>query len=147
MKTFGIVLIIIGLIILLAIFGPVLKEEFTYWTDRASGVRYSLKVDFNFPDSKFKQIIPESEFFGIVIPKIDANAKVYADVDPFNPEEFLPILKKGVAHAKGTGFPGEGKNIYLFAHKIHKIGLFFRDLRQHKYNIGCKFSYILYSLN
>ncbi|MCL5432816.1 MAG: sortase, partial [Patescibacteria group bacterium] len=33
-----------------------------------------------------------------------------------NEKEFLEILQKGVAHAKGTVFPGDLGNIYLFAH-------------------------------
>ena len=33
-----------------------------------------------------------------------------------NQNEFLPVLQNGVAHAKGTVFPGMKGNIYLFAH-------------------------------
>ena len=33
-----------------------------------------------------------------------------------DPNKFLPILQKGVAHARGTVFPGMKGNIYLFAH-------------------------------
>lgn len=101
---------------ILMIFGPVLKQETQYWSDRISGTKYSLTVDPNFPETRLKQILPVDENFGIVIPKINANARIFANIDPFGPQEFLPILKKGVAHALGTGFPGEGKNIYLFAH-------------------------------
>src|SRR5438132_1027411 len=44
------------------------------------------------------------------------SGKIYPNVDPANPDAFLPILKQGVAHAKGTVFPGMQGNIYLFAH-------------------------------
>lgn len=54
--------------------------------------------------------------FSIVIPKINAKAKVVPNVHPANKEEYLASLKLGVAHAYGTGFPGGGRNIYLFSH-------------------------------
>ncbi|OGG03109.1 hypothetical protein A2W14_04545 [Candidatus Gottesmanbacteria bacterium RBG_16_37_8] len=65
---------------------------------------------------KIEIIEPVSTQFGIVIPKIGANAPIIPNVDPSNPKLFLPILKQGVAHALGTVFPGVIGNIYLFAH-------------------------------
>ena len=59
---------------------------------------------------------PKDTNFSIIIPKIGASAKIYPNVDPSNENEFLPILLKGVAHAKGTVFPGQKGNTYLFAH-------------------------------
>ncbi len=61
-------------------------------------------------------LVPPNTQFSIVIPKIGASSVVYPNVDASNPNIFLPILKKGVAHAKGTVFPGMKGNIYLFAH-------------------------------
>ena len=61
-------------------------------------------------------LTPVDTNFSIIIPKIGASAKIYPNVDPANSDEFLPILQKGVAHAKGTVFPGMKGNIYLFAH-------------------------------
>lgn len=61
-------------------------------------------------------LTPVDTNFSVVIPAIGASAKVYPNVDPSNPDIFLPILKKGVAHAKGTALPGQKGNIYLFAH-------------------------------
>ena len=52
----------------------------------------------------------------IVIPKLDIEAPIIEDVDPFNATEYRLALKKGVAQAKGTSFPGEGKKAFLFAH-------------------------------
>jgi LPXTG-site transpeptidase (sortase) family protein len=43
-------------------------------------------------------------------------SKVIPNVDPFNEHEYIEKLKSGVAQAKGTGLPGDGKTIYMFAH-------------------------------
>ena len=61
-------------------------------------------------------LIPKDTEFDILIPKIGANAKVFPNVNASDPNQFLPILKEGVAHAQGTVFPGMKGNIYLFAH-------------------------------
>lgn len=61
-------------------------------------------------------LIPKSTDFAIVIPKIGASAVVFPNTDPSRESEYLPVLQKGVAHAKGSAFPGMNGNIYLFAH-------------------------------
>jgi len=61
-------------------------------------------------------LTPVDTDFSIIIPKIGASAKIYPNIDAANADAFLPILQKGVAHAKGTVFPGMKGNIYLFAH-------------------------------
>lgn len=62
------------------------------------------------------QRLTEEEVFWLKIPKIGAQAKVIANVDPTDKEEYLQALKEGVAHAAGTFFPGMRGNITLFAH-------------------------------
>lgn len=54
--------------------------------------------------------------FYIFIPKIKASARVYGNINPANKKEYLEILKKGVAHALGSGYPAQNRSIYLFAH-------------------------------
>lgn len=61
-------------------------------------------------------IVPVSTDFGIVIEKINANARVIANIDPTDERAYVDALSKGVAHAKGTVFPGQKGNIYLFSH-------------------------------
>lgn len=77
------------------------------------------------PDTFFGQLTggnsieflsPVSAEFGIIIPKIGANAPILPNVDAGIPGEYLPALQKGVAHAAGTVFPGVSGNIFLFAH-------------------------------
>ena len=65
---------------------------------------------------KVETISPVSAQFGIVIPKIGANAPIFPNVDAGRTDVYLPILMKGVAHAAGTVFPGNPGNIFLFAH-------------------------------
>lgn len=67
-------------------------------------------------DSLPKQIIPVDKEFGIVIPKIRANAKVIANVDPYNERTYQIALTKGIAHARGTAMPGHAGNTFIFAH-------------------------------
>lgn len=57
--------------------------------------------------------------FSIYIPKIDAKANVIPNVDTGDPNAYLAALSEGVAHAKGTNFPGQGKTIYLFSHSTN----------------------------
>ncbi len=57
--------------------------------------------------------------FFIYIPKIKAKAKVFANTPVNNPQRYLEVLHRGVAHAQGSGFPGGGKTIYLFAHSTN----------------------------
>lgn len=55
--------------------------------------------------------------FGIWIKKIGINSVVFPNVDASDPDQYKPVLMQGVAHARGTAVPGEGKGIiYLFAH-------------------------------
>jgi sortase A len=67
-------------------------------------------------DKNIRVLTPVDTDFGIIIPKIAANAKVVPLVDAGNYDSYMKALKIGVAHAQGTRFPGEGGNIYLFAH-------------------------------
>jgi len=107
-------LIVIGLTIILFIFGPVIKEELNYSFNRASGVKYSIDTVETW--SFQRPINAPNIDFSIIIPKLNAKAPIVGNVDPSNPDEYLKALKKGVAHAAGTPFPGEVGNVFLFAH-------------------------------
>lgn len=52
----------------------------------------------------------------LTIPKIRAQASVQENVDPFNKAEYNQVLKKNVAHAKGTSLPGQNGTVFIFAH-------------------------------
>jgi LPXTG-site transpeptidase (sortase) family protein len=78
--------------------------------------RNSVSFEDVLAGSKEQILIPKDSLFSITIPKIGASAKIFPNVDPGNPQEYLPILQQGIAHAKGSVFPGMRGNIYLFAH-------------------------------
>lgn len=64
---------------------------------------------------KIEKIEQKKGFF-VTIPKISAQSQVISNVDPWNEAVYNEVLKKGVAHAKGTALPGQNGTIFLFAH-------------------------------
>jgi len=99
----GLLLLLPGIIILFLTFFPVLKEE----------VKYGLSPRIYL---KIRDIKPVDTEFGIMIPKIMANAKVIPDVDPYDSKIYQKALTKGVAHAAGSAYPGYVGNTFIFAH-------------------------------
>lgn len=110
-------------------FRPVVKAEFFYRKDQASGVKYVVigdqkpgvspdQIGVNLLAEKPLEITPLSTTFGIVIPKIAANARVIDNIDAGDSKTYLAALKEGVAHASGTAYPGQIGDTYLFAHSV-----------------------------
>lgn len=97
---------------------------FLFWPVFVQEVRYRLIISHQstavektfpgFPEGDFWS--PVNTTFSLVIPKIDAKAPIIANVDPSSEPIYTEALKKGVAHAKGTCFPGMSCRMYLFAH-------------------------------
>lgn len=98
----GVILVIIALAIPVSTFAPVLKSEIKYQLNKKS--------------TKPVEIVPVNLNFSIIIPKINANALVIKDVDPFNSRIYQNALTKGVAHAKNTSTPDQSGNTFIFAH-------------------------------
>lgn len=137
LRTVGNFLVLFALFGVFATFGPAIFYEIAYRIGQVNGIRYTIAdtkqnviptptpdtfepVSSGFADllggSKEHILIPKDTFFDILIPKIGANAKVFPNVDPSNEKEYVATLQKGVAHAKGTVFPGMNGIMYLFAH-------------------------------
>jgi len=111
----GVFLVGFSVVLFLLIFYPVLKEEIRYKvSDKPTDVVISMD------DGEHKKgedhMNPVDTDFGIVVPKINANAKVIENVDPYNSWEYQQSLTQGVAHAKGSSVPGEDGNVFIFAH-------------------------------
>lgn len=131
--------IILGIATFVLEFGPIAMAEGSYRLSQIRGVRYTVDIP-NLPKLVTSQgeeepepqqatqglqeaskvgdkiIKPISTDYGIVIEKINANAKVVPDVDPANEREYIQALGQGVAAAKGSTLPGEPGNLYIFSH-------------------------------
>ncbi len=106
-KLIGTILITVALFIPLKTYWPVLKAEVIYQVT---------KKDNQVINTKSSEIIPADKDFSIIIPKINANAKVIRNVNPYEPKEYQKALTLGVAHASGTATPDQSGNVFIFAH-------------------------------
>lgn len=118
MYWLGILLVATAALLLLLTYYPIVKEEIRYaLSPKAANIAVLSREDKQPDNGKADKIIyPADEEFGIVIPKIAANSKVVANVDWRDAQAYQRALTRGVAHAAGTAFPGEGGNVFLFAH-------------------------------
>jgi len=114
----GLFLIALALLLAILIFYPVVVKEIGYRISRpnknvsvlASKSQSQGRVD---PNTEIVAVDPE---FSLIVPKIGANSKVVPDVDSYNSQVYQRELTKGVAHAKGTVYPGQVGNSFYFAH-------------------------------
>lgn len=132
----GYLIFIIGIFGLVGILGPLAQVEGVYRFDQAFHIKHVIPniitssgqnstntnsstsgpASFGGLSASSEVITPISTDFGIVIEKINANARVIPNVDPTNEKDYTQALAKGVAHAAGTSLPGQKGNIYLFSH-------------------------------
>ena len=125
-RTIANTLIILSVILLGVGIWPYLQSEISYDWGRLIGQVYYVGGDkptqVSSPLGSIitapppLQITPVSTDFGIIIPKIDVNASVHGDVDVTNQAAYFEALKHGAAHAKGTVYPGQNGNSFIFAH-------------------------------
>lgn len=101
----GLCFLVAGVVIPVLTFYPVLKEEIRYTAiTRPKNAQKRAKIK------------PINTDFGIVIPKINANAKIVLNVNPYHEQIYQKALTQGVAHAEGTSLPGQIGNTFIFAH-------------------------------
>jgi len=119
----GLILILLGISALLFSYGPIAYQEFAYWWRNQQLLTNLSNADQSnlLDSSNLLPLEPVDSNFGIVIPKIAANAPIVANVDPYNPAIYQQQLARGVAQAQGTGLPDEDKTIFLFAHSSGDI--------------------------
>jgi LPXTG-site transpeptidase (sortase) family protein len=108
----GAVFIITAVVLFLMNFAPVLSLELNFFIKNITNTPEESKESIMdlFSDNQ------DLGDFMIVIPAIEAKAKLIANVDPFNETEYNKALAEGIAHAKYTALPGENGNTFLFAH-------------------------------
>ena len=134
MRTLGNFLLLLSLYGVAATFGPALYYEVQFQIIKMRGVQFRVEAPtagFATPAKEVAQapglgdiiagateqvLIPPDTQFSMIIPKIGATAKIFPNVDPLDEKDFLPKLQTGIAHAKGSVFPGLQGNVYLFAH-------------------------------
>lgn len=132
LRTLGNFLLLTSIFMIVKTFYLPVSEEVRYFIDSKLQKQYivaedklDVGVQNNIPKGllakafevkKVEVLTPIDPEFSIVVPKIAANSKVYANTNAANEKEYLDILEKGVAHTLGTAFPGEGGHIFLFAH-------------------------------
>lgn len=119
--------------------GPIAQAEFSYRYDKLLGVKRTVPrivsstaqpgsspeatssaeggpVSFNSVSVSENSIIPVSTEYGIVIEKINANARIIPQVNPGDERQYVAALQQGVAEALGSTPPGRPGNLYLFSH-------------------------------
>ncbi|OGE25596.1 hypothetical protein A3C26_03565 [Candidatus Daviesbacteria bacterium RIFCSPHIGHO2_02_FULL_39_12] len=107
--------------------GPLVQTELRYRLDKAFRVKRTIAnittsaendgpATFDKIQSLENQIVPVSTEYGIVIEKINANARIIPNVNPANENEYVSALTQGVAEALGSTPPGQQGNLYLFSH-------------------------------
>ena len=72
-------------------------------------------------DPNLKILIPKDPNFSLIVDKIGADAPIIANVDASDKAIYTAALKRGIAHALGTSFPGQPGVTYLFAHSTDTI--------------------------
>lgn len=121
LRTIGNFIVLFALFGIFATIGPALFFELRYQLDTLTGTKYVV-VDQNVASqlgnikNNEKVLTPPDTYFSIVIPKIGASSQVIINVDPTNQKEYLAALQKGVAHAKGSVFPGMLGTSFYFSH-------------------------------
>lgn len=121
-RFFGYLLFYMGLFGIVFIFGPFLQVELGYRIDKGTGVKRTVAdvipatEGFDEIQTSEDLIVPVSTEFGIVIEKINANAKIIPEVNPADEKQYTKALAEGVAEALGSTPPGQPGNLYLFSH-------------------------------
>ena len=109
-RIIGSLLILAGCGILLSVYWPLAKQEWQY--RRMNSVSRPM-VRTN--QSSFQES-PLDSGFGLVIPAINVNVKVFPNIDDQNSGEYQSVLAKGVAHARWSALPDQKGVVFIFAH-------------------------------
>ncbi|MCJ7827697.1 sortase [Patescibacteria group bacterium] len=116
-SSFGSLLIVVGLGLVLAVYGPI----GWHWLEYRVGQVAPADQEEGFTQEERAELTPAFFEFGLLIPKIEVNARVFPHIDSTNKSEYIPVFKKGVAHAKGTSLPDEPGPVFIFAHSADNV--------------------------
>lgn len=107
----GVIFIGIGI----AFFGLIFQEIFK------AEVKYTIHQAIQNKSQPVPEVTPVNTDFGIVVPKIAANAPIIVNVDPYNEEVYQEALTRGIAHARGSSLPDIYGTMFLFAHSAENF--------------------------
>lgn len=117
-RRIGVGLVTFSLATIVFLFTPVALTELRYTIEQHEDTALA-----QFEQNAVKQSVRKeanslglSSYFSVFIPKVNAKANIVPNVSTQEKSEYEKALMEGVAHARGTYFPGQGKNIFLFAH-------------------------------
>lgn len=128
LKYIGIATLLTGLTILLVVFWPQISMNITFFLQE-----HELIENKYIPQNEYQELInkaqsdnttdlfetiPNSSYldFGILIPKINADAPIIANVNPLDAIGYNEALKDSIAHANTSALPNAIGNMFLFAH-------------------------------
>lgn len=133
-RTIGNALVITSLIAMVYTFWPVGSAFIKHGWDRLAGHKFEAAQTatassatqtfgnlLGKQDPNLKILVPKDPNFSIIVEKIGADAPIIPNVDASNKQVYMDALKRGVAHALGTSFPGQPGVTYLFAHSTDTI--------------------------
>ncbi len=125
LRSTGIALTSFAILSVIFAFSPIIKQEVNYRMNEQTPEEKIIEDDMLIDISRAEETVRIQQeadnygvnsYFSVVIPKIGATSNIVANIDASEKDEYLNALKMGVAHAKGTYFPGQGKRILLFSH-------------------------------
>ena len=133
-RTVGNALVLTSLVAMAYTFWPVGSAFFKHSWDKVAGHKFEAAqiATVSSPtqtfgnllgkqDPNLKILVPKDPNFSIIVEKIGADAPIVPNVDASNKAVYLDALRRGVAHALGTSFPGQLGVTYLFAHSTDTI--------------------------
>lgn len=108
----------IFLVWILVVLFPILWVELSYQTRSAMTNVFGTSDirELILPNFRVNLAVSKYPTAGITIPSLYINEPIIFNVDPNDERAYTKALTQGIAHASGTGFPGEGKLGYYFAH-------------------------------
>ncbi|MDO8715899.1 MAG: sortase [Dehalococcoidales bacterium] len=128
-RTIGNALILVAAISILYTFWPLISVSTKHLSDNITGKKFEAATQngetfgdlLGKKDENIKILVPKDPNFSIIVEKIGADATIIPNVDPSNKDIYTAALRRGVAHALGTSFPGRPGVTYLFAHSTDTI--------------------------
>lgn len=122
LKIFGTGMLAFAIVLFMFSYGQIITQEVSYWFNSETQDQTITLVDQEVSAENVEEVESEARkynltaYFSLVIPKIDASANIITNVDVNNKTDYLSALQKGIAHAKGSSFPGQDGRIFLFSH-------------------------------